>query len=444
MMPHTTSRIVAALASVAAMTAPRSIGAQASPSTDASSDMSRMIGLSVAASGGPRDTLGLLIATVTRDGPADRAGITTGSRILAVNGLQVRLAPADIGRRSAADSALLKFDRALRVTPPGRDVTLRVAGGGLTRLVNVPVVDRRTGVTTGNAGVTVRTTQPAATPDVTAASDTNGERASSAAPTGVYAPTANPAPPPRPVVTTDPVAAAPIPATTTQTSVVAPPVSAAPTVIASPMSTAAAQPVRETRSVNALADALGDMQLEVRRLAHDSRSLAMSDSLADLDAAIGTLRRRMRAIAPEGAPAAPRTDSAPVRVTPVPPATASVSASPTATAPGAPVAMPTATATRVLSTAAPSRISVAGLELAKVSSELAAYLGLQADSGLSVIRASEAWEPIHTGDVVVQVDGAAPDPERLRSALETHRHTTVTLMRRGRSFTVLLGEADGH
>jgi S1-C subfamily serine protease len=49
---------------------------------------------------------------------------------------------------------------------------------------------------------------------------------------------------------------------------------------------------------------------------------------------------------------------------------------------------------------------------------------------------------MHTGDVIVQVDGAAPDAEQLRSALESHRRISVTLLRRGRSFTVLLGETD--
>ena len=61
-----------------------------------------------------------------------------------------------------------------------------------------------------------------------------------------------------------------------------------------------------------------------------------------------------------------------------------------------------------------------------------------------MIRASDAWEPMHTGDVIIQVDGTAPDPERLRIALESHRRTSITLLRRGRSFTVLLGEADAH
>ena len=88
--------------------------------------------------------------------------------------------------------------------------------------------------------------------------------------------------------------------------------------------------------------------------------------------------------------------------------------------------------------------SVSGLELARVSGELAAYLGAQADSALSVIRASDAWEPMRAGEVIVRVDGAAPDQERLRSALDAHRRISVTLLRRGRSFTVLLGEGDAH
>jgi S1-C subfamily serine protease len=401
-----------------ALAAPHIAQSQASPSADTPSDMSRMIGLSVAASGGPRDTLGLLIATVTRDGPADRAGITTGSRILAVNGLQVRLAPADIGRRAAADSALLKFDRALRVTPPGRDVMLRVAGGGLTRLVNVPVVDRRAEAIP--ASIAVRTPSAMATPDAAAPSDTNGERATTAVAAGAYSPPANQAPPPRPVYTVDPVVTTPAPAAT--------------------IATVAAQPVKEPRSVSTLADALGDMQLELRRLAHDSHSLAMSDSLADLDAAVGALRRRMRTITPEALPAVARTDSVPARATAAPQPTTPAVVVP---AVAAPVTVPSVGITRASAIPVSTRISVAGLELAKVSAELAAYLGAQAESGLSVVRATDAWEPMHAGDVIVQVDGAAPDPERLRTALESHKRISVTLLRRGRSFTVLLGDADG-
>ena len=403
------------------LTALRGAAAQASPAADAPSDMSRMIGLSVAASGGPRDTLGLLVATVTRDGPADRAGITTGSRILAVNGLPVRLAPADIGRRAAADSALLKFDRALRVTPPGRDVMLRVAGGGMTRLVNVPIADRRTSAILPSVATRVPTFP--ATPDAPTPSDTNGERSTGAPPASASPSMAIPVPSNRPAAATDPVGVASVPASPTGS-----------------VATAAQLP-RDPQSVNTIADALGEMQLEVRRLSRDSRSLAMSDSLAELDAAMGALRRRMRAMASDAVPASARVDSVVSRVP-----MAAANSAPVTVAPvrSTPVAPSTVVAAKIPGMAATTRIAVRGLELARVSGELAAYLGAQADSALSVIRASDAWEPMRAGDVIVRVDGAAPDQERLRSALDAHRRISVTLLRRGRSFTVLLGEGDAH
>jgi PDZ domain len=433
-MPQTTSHFAhtrralqrAAVLILLSLVAYRGAAAQSSPAADAPADMSRMIGLSVAASGGPRDTLGLLIATVTRDGPADRAGITTGSRILAVNGLQVRLAPADIGRRAAADSALLKFDRALRVTPPGRDVMLRVAGGGLTRLVNVPVAERSSSATTASAAI--RAPASASATDAAAPSDTNGERSTgapwvsaqpkSAQPASALPPTTMPVPTPRIELATDPVSITAMPASPVTSVLTAAPLS---------------------RSVGSIADALGEMQLELRRLSRESRSIAMSDSLADLDVAMGALRRRMRAIAPDVLPTATRTESAtthaPMAATNPPTvAVTPVSSTPVTAAP--------VIAAKIPGVAAATRIAVPGLDLAKVSGELAAYLGAQADSALSVIRASEAWEPMRAGDVIVLVDGAAPDQERLRSALETHRRISVTLLRRGRSFTVLLGEAD--
>ena len=401
--------------------ASRHVHAQASPAADGPSEIPRLIGLSVAASGGPRDTLGLLVATVTRDGPADRAGITTGSRILAVNGLQVRLAPNDIGRRAAADSALIRFDRALRVTPPGSDVILRVAGGGLTRLVNVPVAVRR--IDAPPASGTVRTPSAIAAPDTPAQSDTNGERATGAPPAIASAPPMTPSPAPRATGAAAPVATSSLPA---------PPAAG---------SVSTVQPSREPRSVNSLADALGEVQLELRRLARESHSLATSDSLAELDAAVGALRRRLRTIATEALPAAPRGDSItpPVTMTAIPAAPAAV-----AHVGGAPIATSSVSAAKVAGSGTPARLGVPGLELAKVSGELAAYLGSQGESALSVIRASDAWEPMHTGDVIIQVDGTAPDPERLRIALESHRRTSITLLRRGRSFTVLLGEADAH
>src|ERR1043165_6502974 len=55
-----------------------------------------VIGVTTSTNTGPRDTLGLLVSSVTRNGPADKAGIEEGSRIAAVNGVSLKLAPADL------------------------------------------------------------------------------------------------------------------------------------------------------------------------------------------------------------------------------------------------------------------------------------------------------------------------------------------------------------
>src|SRR3954465_3854861 len=46
---------------------------------------------------GIRDTLGLLVSSVTRGSPAEKAGIEEGNRIAAINGVNLKLAAADIG-----------------------------------------------------------------------------------------------------------------------------------------------------------------------------------------------------------------------------------------------------------------------------------------------------------------------------------------------------------
>lgn len=413
--------------------ATQALHAQA-PSADTGSDVARLIGLGVAASGGPRDTLGLLVASVTRDSPADQAGLTMGSRILAVNGYLVRLNPAEIGQRSAADTAMARFDRALRTTPSGGSVALRIIGFGRTRTVTVPVPDGR-----------VASVRAPRTP------------AGDAAPRVVTVPAAAdpaPAPAPAPAPVTMPAPAAPADAQVATPPTPAPRpvvVDAAPVAAPSPAPAVAAAPAPQagsTRSTTAVAELLGQAQLDLRRLSHETKSLALSDSLAELDAQIGALRRRLQAIAGETPAAAPAAVSAPAVAPAVAPATAPAPA-PAAVVTQAPVApvTPTAPAPAPVTPApapvvssTPVRISVDGLELSSVSGELAAYIGPQASSALVVNRASEAWEPMRAGDVILQVDGAAPDATGLRIALESRRHISVLLLRRGRSFTVTFGE----
>ena len=55
-----------------------------------------VIGISTS-SGTDRDTLGLLITSVTPGGPAEQAGLEEGNRIAAINGVSVTLSSADAG-----------------------------------------------------------------------------------------------------------------------------------------------------------------------------------------------------------------------------------------------------------------------------------------------------------------------------------------------------------
>src|SRR4051794_9298821 len=54
------------------------------------------LGVSTSATGTKRDTLGLLITSVTRGGPAEKAGLEEGNRLAAINGVSLRANAADI------------------------------------------------------------------------------------------------------------------------------------------------------------------------------------------------------------------------------------------------------------------------------------------------------------------------------------------------------------
>ena len=90
--------------------------------------------------GSDRDTLGILVEDVTKDGPADKAGIKVGDRLLAINGVGLQLDPSDAG--DPAMSALLsrRLTRELGEVDAGDDVQLRVRSGGQERTVTVKTV----------------------------------------------------------------------------------------------------------------------------------------------------------------------------------------------------------------------------------------------------------------------------------------------------------------
>src|SRR5688572_27580036 len=105
-----------------------------------SSDPDRpMIGVSTRSSG-KRDTLGLLVESVTRDGPAEKAGIEEGDRLVSVNGVNLRLSAADAGESDMEGVATRRLIRELEKQKAGDEVELRVYRDGNTRTVRVKTV----------------------------------------------------------------------------------------------------------------------------------------------------------------------------------------------------------------------------------------------------------------------------------------------------------------
>lgn len=98
-----------------------------------------VIGVSTA-TGSDRDTLGVLVTRVTPGGPAEKAGIEEGNRIASVNGVNLRLAPADVGDWDMANVMSRRLTRELGKLKPGDEAELRVYASGQTRAVKVRTV----------------------------------------------------------------------------------------------------------------------------------------------------------------------------------------------------------------------------------------------------------------------------------------------------------------
>jgi len=145
-------------------------------------------------------------------------------------------------------------------------------------------------------------------------------------------------------------------------------------------------------TLGAVIERMGELQQQLHRLARDQRSLALADTLSDAEEDLAALRRRLRTAA-VGAQA--RTDSA-------------------------------------------RDAGLPGLRLAPVNEDLAAYFGEGSARGLLVVQADAAWDPVRAGDVVLRVDGAPADAERLRAAFAPRRRSTIELLRRRRVLTVTL------
>jgi serine protease Do len=97
------------------------------------------IGISTS-SGGMRDTLGLLVSSVTAGGPADKAGIEEGNRLVSINGVSLRLSAADAKEGDMDGIVNRRLIRELEKVKAGDEVDLRVWAGSQTKSVKLKTV----------------------------------------------------------------------------------------------------------------------------------------------------------------------------------------------------------------------------------------------------------------------------------------------------------------
>lgn len=90
--------------------------------------------------GTPADTLGLEVLEVTPDGPAAKAGLSTGMRIEAINGVSLRLSAVDANDPLTADAGYRRVQRTMADAEPGDVVELRVVDGSTRRTISVTTV----------------------------------------------------------------------------------------------------------------------------------------------------------------------------------------------------------------------------------------------------------------------------------------------------------------
>ncbi len=90
--------------------------------------------------GSGADTLGLEIMDVTPDGPAAKAGLVSGMRLEAINGVSLRLSAIDANDPLTADAGYRRLQRAMADVEPGDVVELRVADGTSRRTVSVATI----------------------------------------------------------------------------------------------------------------------------------------------------------------------------------------------------------------------------------------------------------------------------------------------------------------
>ena len=99
-----------------------------------------IIGISTASGSSARDTAGVLVSSVRQGSPAERAGIEEGNRIASINGVSLKLSPADVGDDQMSGVMMRRLSRELDKLKPGDEVDLRVVANGQTKSLKVKTV----------------------------------------------------------------------------------------------------------------------------------------------------------------------------------------------------------------------------------------------------------------------------------------------------------------
>jgi hypothetical protein len=99
------------------------------------------LGVGTRVTGTLRDTLGLLVTSITKDSPAERAGLEEGNRLAAINGVSLRASPSDIQDVELTNALTHRLTRELDKVKPGEEVELRVYRDGRTQNIRVKTAD---------------------------------------------------------------------------------------------------------------------------------------------------------------------------------------------------------------------------------------------------------------------------------------------------------------
>jgi S1-C subfamily serine protease len=99
-----------------------------------------VIGVTTSGAATSRDTLGVLVSSVRSGSPAEKAGLEEGNRIASVNGVSLKLSPADVGDPDMAGVMTRRLTRELDKLKPGDDVELRVYANGQNKTLKIKTV----------------------------------------------------------------------------------------------------------------------------------------------------------------------------------------------------------------------------------------------------------------------------------------------------------------